>query len=123
MEELNNQEFLNAVSKKMDELKEIVEEYGHTDNWCHTFVGGIWSPHETEETEDGEDATKLQTVMDYMVQDEEELDQILTISSDYYHEMVRSHESAIPTSLDDTSDWTDADWMKFIGDNTAGKAN
>lgn len=118
----NNQDFLDAVSEKMDEIKNLAAAYGLEDDWCHAFIGGVWSKNE-----DSNSVASLQTVMDYNVHDVDELDQILTISSDYFQEMQPTRQSYmehLPADLTDTADWTDEDWMKFIEDNTSnGEVN
>ena len=65
---------------------------------------------------------KLKTVLDYCVVDEEELDEILSISASYYQSM---DAPKLPVDLQDTKDWTSEDWIGFINQNTEenGSAN
>tara|TARA_R100000541_G_scaffold26485_1_gene35911 strand:- start:1068 stop:1433 length:366 start_codon:yes stop_codon:yes gene_type:complete len=112
-------EFFEDISDALEALKDVVEKYGMEERWTHAFVGGIYT--EGEELASGKNS--LKTVLDYVVQDEEELDEILSISAKYYQHM-ESMEMGIPADLSDTEDWTSEDWIKFIEKNTQdGSAN
>jgi hypothetical protein len=103
------QEFFEEVAEKLEGIKAIVKKYGLEDQWTSAFVGGVYS-----ETIEGE--VKLKTVLDYVVVDAKELEEIVSLLEAYYEEMDKG--LTMPTDVEDTSDWTHEDWMKFINDNT-----
>ena len=109
------QEFFNAVGEKLAEINELVKEFNLEEEWVSAFIGGIYSKNSSGEN-------KLKTVLDYCVVDEEELDEILSISASYYQSM---DAPKLPVDLQDTKDWTSEDWIGFINHNTDenGSAN
>ena len=109
------QEFFEEVAEKLEGIKALVQKYELEDKWVSCFIGGIYT-----EEEDGE--TRLKTVLDYVVADEEELDEVLSIAVSYYQQM---DSPSLPTDLRDTENWTSEDWMNFIDKNTEddGAAN
>jgi hypothetical protein len=102
------QEFFDEVAEKLEGIKAIVQKYGLEDQWVSAFVGGVYTPNE-----DG--SAKLKTILDYVVVDEDELDEILSLAVSYYQQM---DSPSIPRELRDTDDWTSEDWMNFIHKNT-----
>ena len=107
------QEFYDEVAEKINGIKAIVKKYGLEDQYTQAFIGGIYT-----ENEDG--STKIKTILDYVVVDEEELEEVLSIALTYYQEM---EKTITPMDVSDTKDWTHEDWMKYINDNTDGTAN
>lgn len=113
------QEFFEDISEALEAIKDIVQKYELEQRWTHAFVGGIYT--EGEELASGKNSIK--TILDYVVVDEDELDEILSISAAYYQHM-DSNSLAIPEEMSDTEDWTSEDWIKFIEKNTQdGSAN
>jgi hypothetical protein len=115
----NLEEFFEKVKNKVEGIKALVKEYGFEDNFVMSYIGGIYVPS-------GELDTRLLTQVDFVVEDEEELDELLAVQVDLYRMvdgMTANEKSAMPTDLDDTSDWTSDDWMKFISKNTNGESN
>lgn len=109
------QEFFEEIAEKLESLKAIVQKYDLEDRWVSCFIGGIYTNGDDNEA-------KLKTVLDYVVVDEEELDEVLSIAVQYYQQM---DSPSLPTDLRDTEDWTSEDWMNFINKNTEddGAAN
>lgn len=117
--EENLEEFFEKVKNKVEGIKALVKEYGFEDSFVMSYIGGIYT------TEDGLD-TRLLTQVDFVVENEEELDELLAVQVDLYRMidgMTANEQAAMPTDLDDTSDWTSDDWMKFISKNTNGESN
>ncbi len=106
-------EFYEEVAEKLDGIKAIVKKYGLEDQYTQAFIGGIYT-----EGEDG--STKLKTILDYVVVDEDELEEVLSVALTYYQEM---EKDIIPMDVSDTKDWTSEDWINFINDNTDGEPN
>ena len=108
------QEFFEEVAEKLEGVKAIVKKYGLEDQWTSAFVGGVYSEDELGQA-------KLKTVLDYVVVDKYELEEIVSLLESYYEEMDES--ATLPLNLEDMSDWTHEDWMKYINDNTDGTTN
>lgn len=108
------QEFFEDVAEKLEGIKAIVKRYGLEDQWVSVFVGGIYT-----EGEEGE--AKLKTVLDYVVVDEDELDEIASLALSYYEQM--ENPDGLPQNLEDTKGWTAEDWISYINKNTDGTAN
>lgn len=114
-EKLN--EFFLAVRDKLDGIKGLVKLYGVEDRFTMTFIGGIY---QDVETEDG--SLRLAAAADFVVQDEEELDELLSAATEIYQATERQQEG-IPEDLKDTDDWTHDDWVKFINKNSDDSVN
>jgi len=111
------QEFFEEISEALEAIKDIVQKYELEQRWTHAFVGGIYT--EGEELANGKNS--LKTILDYVVVDEDELDEILSVSASYYQQI---DSYSIPEEMSDTEDWTSEDWIKFIEKNTQdGSAN
>jgi hypothetical protein len=108
------QEFFEDIAEKLEGIKAIVKKYGLEDQWVSAFVGGVYTMNEEGEA-------KLKTVLDYVVVDEDELDEIMSLAVTYYQQM--DVPSALPEDLEDTKDWSSEDWINFINKNTDGTAN
>lgn len=107
------QEFFEDIAEKLEGIKSVVKKYGLEDQWVSAFVGGVYT-----EGEDG--SAKLKTVLDYVVVDEEELDEIMSLAVTYYQQMDKAE---LPEDLEDTKNWTAEDWINFVNKNTDGTAN
>ena len=108
------QEFFEDVAEKLEGIKAVVKKYGLEDQWVSVFVGGVYTENEKGEA-------KLKTVLDYVVVDEDELDEITSLAVSYYQQMEVPEE--LPQDLEDTKDWTAEDWINFVNKNTDGTAN
>ena len=108
------QEFFEEVAEKLEGIKALVKKHGLESQWVSAFVGGVYSENELGET-------KLKTVLDYVVVDNNELDEILSLLEAYYEEM--NDKVSTPVDLEDTNDWTHDDWMNYINNNTDGTTN
>lgn len=112
----NLEEFFEAVADKVEGIKALVKKHGLEDVFTMAYIGGVYKVKE-----DG--SVRLATQVDFVVTDEEELDELLAVQVDLYRMtdgMTADQMSAMPTSLDDTEGWTDEDWMNFISKNTNG---
>jgi len=113
------QAFFEEVKERIDGIKSIVKKYGVEDDFAMSYIGGLYK-------ESAEGGFQFAAQVDYVVTDEEELDEILAASLDLYRMyvgMTADEQQAVPEDLKDTEDWSTEDWMNFIAKNTKGDSN
>lgn len=109
-------EFFSELREKIEGIKAIVKKHGMEDIFAMSFIGGIYAYGE-------DDSLKFQAVSDYVVEDEEELDEILSACLEIYRMtdgMTADEEASLPKDIKNTDEWTSEDWMDFIKKNTQG---
>lgn len=114
MQEEDFIDFLKELKDKLEGIKAIVKKYGVEDFFAMSFIGGLYN-----EGEEGE--LKFSAVTDFVVEDEEELDEVLSAALEIYRMtegMTADEDAELPESMKDTKDWDSEDWMKFISKNT-----
>lgn len=111
-QDLNN--FFKEVKEKLTDIEAIVRKYGYEEDFIMAVVAGIYRG----ETEGGR---RLAAACDFVVENEEELDELMACGmSVYQHEMREAQAEAegLPEELKDTSEWTSEDWINFFGGKT-----
>jgi hypothetical protein len=114
----NQKEFFTKLGEKLEAIKALVKMYEYEDEFAMAFIGGLYS-----ENEEGE--IKFHAVSDYVVEDEEELDEMLSACLDIFRlteGMTADQKAELPEDVKDTKNWTQDDWMRFISDNTKGES-
>lgn len=111
-------EFFEKVKDKLEGIKALVKEYGFEDEFVMSYIGGLYRYNDMG-------ALKLAAQIDFVVEDEDELDELLSAQLEMYritYGMTPEEEESIPPSLKDTKEWTADDWMKYVGGKTKGDA-
>lgn len=115
MQEEDLIDFVHEVKERLDGIKAIVKKYGYEDVFAMAFIGGIYNyPEDSDEL-------RFSAMTDFIVQDEEELDEVLSSCLEIYRMtegMTANEEAELPKDVQNTSEWTSEDWMKFISKNT-----
>ena len=111
------EEFFGEIKEQLEQIKDIVVKYGFQQEFAMAYIGGLYTVQE-----DG--SHKFAAQVDYLIADEDELDEMLSASLDLYRlsdeGMTADQNASVPASLDDTQDWDSDDWMRFINKNTKG---
>lgn len=109
-------DFFHEMREKIEGMKALVKKHGMEDVFAMAFIGGVYTYNE-------EGSLKFQAVSDYVVEDEEELDEMLSACLEIYRMtdgMTADEEAKLPRDIKNTDEWTSEDWMDFINKNTEG---
>jgi hypothetical protein len=114
----NQEEFFTKVKDKLEGIKALVKEYGLEEEFVMSYIGGVYRYNE-------EGDIRLAAQIDFVVEDEEELDELLSAQLEMYRitfGMTADEKEALPKDLSNTENWTSEDWMNYISNNSKGSA-
>lgn len=117
MEEDKLNELFEGVREHLQGIKALAKLHGVEDRFTMTFIGGVYLEEPSEES-----GTRLAAAADFVVMDEDELDELLGCAIDIYRATEKDEEH-IPREIRNTDDWTSEDWIKYINKNSEDGSN
>ncbi len=109
-------DLFEGVREHLEGIKALARAHGVEDRFTMTFICGVYVGKIDEES------TRLAAAAEFVVTDEDELDELLGCAIDIYRATEKSNEG-VPKDLQNTENWTSEDWLRYINKNSDNSEN
>lgn len=106
--------FFLTLKESLESIRLMAKELDLEDDYAMFFIGGLYSSNDT----DDEGNTPFQAMSDFYVEDEAELDELLSVGVEIYQKLEGDRVMKESRRGPDTEGWSVDDWMSYIDKNT-----
>lgn len=106
--------FFLTLKESLESIRLMAKELDLEDDYAMFFIGGLYSSNDT----DDEGNTPFQAMSDFYVEDEAELDELLSVGVEIYQKLEGDRVMKESRRGPDTEGWSVDDWMSYIDRNT-----
>ena len=106
--------FFLTLKESLESIRLMAKELDLEDDYAMFFIGGLYSSNDTDE----EGNTPFQAMSDFYVEDEAELDELLSVGVEIYQKLEGDRVMKESRRGPDTEGWSVDDWMSYIDKNT-----
>ena len=106
--------FFLTLKENLENIRLTAKQLGLEEDYAMFFIGGLYSEEDTDE----EGNTPFQAMSDFYVENEDELDELLSVGVEVYRKLEGDREISESRRGPNTEGWSADDWMSYISKNT-----